>query len=122
VLILPASVLHQGKGERLVPILSLSHKHRHFGEEIWQAWGQDRWIPYLSGLARRQVKKHTRPRASMKRRKLMTAVRTMSRVGDRRAILEQIALRTSCYALSHQPWTPARKPWVSGCDLGLSLG
>lgn len=45
-------------------------------------------VSYLSGLARRQVKKQSRPRASRNRRKLPTAVTTMSRVGDRRAILE----------------------------------
>lgn len=45
-------------------------------------------VPYLSGLARRQVKKHRRPRASMNRRRLPTAVTTVSKVGDRRAILE----------------------------------
>lgn len=44
-------------------------------------------VSYLSGLARRQVKKHSRPRASMNRRRLPTAVTTMSRVGERRAIL-----------------------------------
>lgn len=43
--------------------------------------------PYLSGLARRQVKKHSRPKTSTRQRTLKTAVRTMSRVGDRRAIL-----------------------------------
>lgn len=45
-------------------------------------------VSYLSGLARRQVKKHSRPRASINRRRLPTAVTTKSRVGDRRAILE----------------------------------
>lgn len=45
-------------------------------------------VSYLRGLARRQVKKQSRPRASMKRRRLPTAVTTISRVGDRRAILE----------------------------------
>lgn len=44
-------------------------------------------VSYLSGLARRQVKKHSRPRASMNRRRLPTAVTTKSRVGDRRVIL-----------------------------------
>lgn len=43
--------------------------------------------PYLSGLARRQVQKHNKPRASMNRRKLPVAVSTMSRVGDNRTIL-----------------------------------
>lgn len=45
-------------------------------------------VSYLSGLARRQVKKHSRPKASRNRRRLPTAVTTMSRVGNGRAILE----------------------------------
>lgn len=45
-------------------------------------------VSYLSGLARRQVKKHSRPKTSMIRRRLPTAVTTMSRVGNGRAILE----------------------------------
>lgn len=44
---------------------------------------------YLSGLARRQVKKQRRLKARVRKRRLRTAVRTMSRVGDTRAILGQ---------------------------------
>lgn len=46
-------------------------------------------LSYLSGLARRQVKKQSRPKASSRRRKLRSAVKTVPRVGDRRAILGQ---------------------------------
>ena len=42
---------------------------------------------YLRGLARRQVNKKSRLNVSIRRRRLRTAVRTMSRVGDRRLIL-----------------------------------
>lgn len=48
------------------------------------AWGE----PYLRGRARR-VKKHTKAKVSTRRRRLRTAVRTRSRVGDSRAILSQ---------------------------------
>lgn len=62
-------------------------------------------LSYLRGLARRQVKKHSRPKASSKRRRLRTAVRTASRVGDRSAILGQRgpsdAASTTLYTPGH---------------------
>lgn len=62
-------------------------------------------LSYLRGLARRQVKKHSRPKASSRRRKLRTPVRTASRVGDRRAMLGQRELldaaSTTLYTPSH---------------------
>lgn len=48
--------------------------------------GSSPMCPYLSGLARRPVKKQSSPRASMKRRKLRMAVRTTFRVDTRKAI------------------------------------
>lgn len=59
----------------------------NLGWEIWQRKESGRGEFYLSGLARRQVKKQTRLKVSARRRRLRTAVRTTSTVGDRRAIL-----------------------------------
>lgn len=82
--------------------------------------------PYLSGLARRQVKKQSRPRASAKRRQLRTEVRTKSRVRDRRAILGQARPSEVAADPGHTQanwlWILASKPWVSGCHLALSPG
>lgn len=82
---------HHGEGERPVPTLppdkskQKPHESRAgplAGRE--SAWGE----PYLRGRARR-VKKHTKAKVSTRRRRLRTAVRTRSRVGDSRAILSQ---------------------------------
>lgn len=80
--------------------------------------------PYLSGLARRPVKKQSRPRASMKRRKLRTAVRTMFRVGTRKAISGKRALRRDCHTLHTLPLVlgTGSRALVSGTDLALSPG
>lgn len=60
------------------------------GQESWQGreYGPGEFS-YLSGLARRQVKKQRRLKARVRKRRLRTAVRTMLRVGDTRAILGQ---------------------------------
>lgn len=62
-------------------------------QESWQRResGQGE-LSYLSGLARRQVKKHSRLKTSNRKRRLRAAVRATSRVGDRRAILGQTGL------------------------------
>lgn len=80
------------EGVNLVPAVSLSHQSKQkpdafrAGHLAGRAPGQGKFS-YLSGLARRQVKKQSRLKVSTRRRRLRTAVRTTSRVGDRRAIL-----------------------------------
>lgn len=73
-----------------MPALSLPHKSKQKRKEFRQEAGSrvgPGELSYLSGLARRQVKRHSRTKASARRRRLRTPVRTMSRVGVRRAIL-----------------------------------
>lgn len=76
--------------------------------------------PYLSGLARRPVKKQSRPRASRKRRKLRAAARTTFRVGTRKAILRGRA-RSALHTLPLVSDAGSRA-LVSGTDLALSPG
>lgn len=92
-----------------MPAFLLPHKSKQ-KPMVFIGWGS--WqgresvqgaLSYLRGLARRQVKKHSRPKASTRRRKLRTAVRTASRVGDRRAILEQRGPLDAASTTLHTP-------------------
>lgn len=77
------------------------------GQEIWQGKESSQRAFYLSGLARRQVKKQSRLKVSTSRRRLRTVVRTRSRVGDRRTILSGEGPRGAATAQCTHPVTLA---------------